>query len=38
MFLKNPNMWHLLVQSQQWKNQKNVLDLFEVNTKDTGTT
>ena len=29
---------HLLVQSQQWKHQKNVRNLFKVDNKDTRTT
>ena len=29
---------HLLVQSQQWKHQNNVWNLFKVNSKDTRTT
>ena len=30
--------WHLLVQSQQWKHQNNVWNMFKVNNKDTKTT
>ena len=30
--------WYLLVQSQQWKHQNNMRNLFKVNRKDTRTT
>ena len=36
-FLKGP-IQHLLVQSQQWKHQNNVPNMFKVNNKETRTT
>ena len=30
--------WYLIVESQHWKRQKNLHNLFKVNNKDTGTT